>query len=236
MQKIIHKANSRGTADHGWLHSFHTFSFAGYYDPDRMGFGKLRVLNDDVVQPSGGFATHPHENMEIVSIPLVGSLKHKDSMGNVHVIETGEVQVMSAGTGITHSEYNGSDIDPVNFLQIWILPKEQNITPRYDQNIFAAEDRRNRFHTVITPDGSDGSLAINQNAFFSLANLSRGTSLDYDLREAANGVYLFVLKGEIKIEDEELGARDAMGISGVTNFSIQASDDAEFLCIETPMD
>ncbi|MBL4756467.1 MAG: pirin family protein [Rhizobiales bacterium] len=236
MQKIIHKANSRGTANHGWLHSFHTFSFAGYHNSDRMGFGKLRVLNDDVVQPSGGFATHPHENMEIVSIPLAGSLKHKDSMGNVHVIETGEVQVMSAGTGITHSEYNGSDIDPVNFLQIWILPKEHNVAPRYDQNTFLAEDRQNRFQTVITPDGSDGSLAINQNVFFSLANLSQGKTLEHDLSNAANGVYLFVLKGEIKIDGEELGARDAIGLTGVANILIQATKDAEILSIETPMD
>ncbi len=232
MSKIIHRADSRGTAAHGWLHSFHTFSFAGYHNPERMGFGTLRVLNDDVVQPSQGFGTHPHENMEIISIPLAGSLRHKDSMGNVHVIRTGEVQVMSAGTGITHSEYNNSDEDPVNFLQIWVLPKLNNIEPRYDQDIFEKADRQNKFQLVVSPDGRGDSLAINQDAYFSLAEIDAGKSVQYSPHQTGNGTYLFVLEGQIEVDGEQLSKRDALGLWVNAPMDINASEDTQLLSIE----
>ena len=166
-----HKNESRGLADHDWLISRHTFSFAGYYNPERMNFGLLRVLNDDIVKPSMGFGTHPHENMEIISIPLSGALRHQDSMGNKHIISTGEVQIMSAGSGLTHSEYNNSSSDDVNFLQIWVLPKEKDITPRYGQKLFDVSGRQNRFQRVVTPQASEETIWINQDAWFSLADI-----------------------------------------------------------------
>lgn len=236
MTKIIHRAKTRGEANHGWLHSFHTFSFGSYHNPERNGFGALRVLNDDVVQPEKGFGTHPHDNMEIVSIPLSGLLEHKDSMGNIHTIRTGEVQAITAGSGITHSEYNGSDIDPVNFLQIWILPKEKNAEPRYSQNLFPSAERINKFQLIVSPDGRENSLRINQDAYFSLATIEPGESIEYTLHESGNGIYLFVLEGHVKIEGEELGKRDAVGFVDISNTTIQAVDHTEILCIEVPMD
>lgn len=232
MTKIIHRAGSRGKAEHGWLHSFHTFSFAGYHDPERMGFGTLRVLNDDVVQAGKGFDTHPHDNMEIVSIPLAGALRHKDSLGNVHVIRTGEVQVMSAGTGITHSEYNDSDDEPVNFLQIWILPKERNIEPHYGQAMFDLANRRNRFQLVVSPDGRDQSLAINQDTFFSLAHIVNGKTAHYAQYAKGNGTYLFVLEGQVEVAGEQLNKRDALGLWDNRSMDIRATEDAQLLCIE----
>jgi redox-sensitive bicupin YhaK (pirin superfamily) len=236
MKRIIHRANTRGQAEHSWLHSFHTFSFASYYNAKRNRFGKLRVLNDDVVQPGQGFSTHPHENMEIVSIPLKGSLRHKDNMGNTHVILAGEVQVMSAGTGITHSEYNDSDIDPVNFLQIWILPKKKDITPRYDQSVFAVEDRNNRFQAIVSPDGANGSLCINQDARFSLTQMDQGQNLTYQLHDSKNGVYIFVIEGEVDVAGESLARRDAIGVTEAQNLEFYAKENSQILCIETPME
>ena len=232
MTKIIHRAESRGKAEHGWLHSFHTFSFAGYHDPDRMGFGTLRVLNDDVVQAGQGFGTHPHDNMEIISIPLAGALRHKDSMGNVHVIRTGEVQVMSAGTGITHSEYNDSDDAPVNFLQIWILPKNRDISPRYEQSMFDVAGRQNRFQLVVSPDGRDQSLVINQDAYFSLAQIEQGETAQYSLQDEENGTYLFILEGHVEVAGEQLDKRDALGLWDNKAMDIHATESAQILCIE----
>jgi len=234
MSKTIHRAETRGTAAHGWLHSFHTFSFAGYHNPERMGFGALRVLNDDVVQPGQGFGTHPHENMEIISIPLAGALRHKDSMGNVHVIRTGEVQVMSAGTGITHSEYNDSGDHPVNFLQIWVLPKAHNVAPRYDQDVFENADRQNKFQLVVSPDGRDKSLAINQDAYFSLAQIDAGKIVKYPLHQEGNGTYLFVLEGQVEVAGEQLAKRDALGLWDNEAMDIRATEDAQLLCMEVP--
>jgi len=162
MTRIVDIANTRGEADHGWLHSRHTFSFANYHNPERMGFGLLRVLNDDIVNPAGGFATHPHENMEIISIPLSGSLRHEDSMGNEHIINTGEIQVMSAGTSITHSEYNNSDNEKVNFLQIWVMPKKMNITPRYDQRGISTAETQKDFKLIVAPMGTENVVNINR--------------------------------------------------------------------------
>ncbi len=236
MEKILHRANTRGRAEHGWLHSHHTFSFASYYNPERMGFGKLRVLNDDFVEPGQGFATHPHDNMEIVSIPLAGSLRHKDSMGNRHVIRHGEVQIMSAGTGIAHSEYNNSDTEQVNFLQIWVLPKKLNIQPRYGQQIFDPSARHNQFQALVAPDGRDGSLSINQDAYFSLADLEAGMTCAYTMNMPHNGVYMFLIDGQIEVTDEVLETRDALGLAGLPSVEIRAREKAELLCIEVPMD
>jgi len=234
-QAILHKADSRGLADHGWLVSRHTFSFANYYDPKRVNFGLLRVINDDIVKASMGFPTHPHENMEIISIPLAGSLRHQDSMGNKHVITTGEVQIMSAGRGLTHSEYNNSDQDEVNFLQIWVFPEEKNISPRYGQKRFDRADRRNRFQPVVSPEREAESIWINQQAWFSLADLQADTTISFQKNRPENGVYFFVIEGQVKITDQELGRRDGLGLTEKDNLQIRAQSQAELLCIEIPM-
>jgi redox-sensitive bicupin YhaK (pirin superfamily) len=234
MDKIIHRAESRGIADHGWLYSRHTFSFADYHDPDRMGFGKLRVLNDDVVKGGAGFGTHPHDNMEIVSLPLAGALRHRDSMGNTHVIRAGEVQIMSAGTGLTHSEHNDSATRTVNFLQLWVLPKERDIEPRYGQKAFDHTGRRNRFQTVVAPHDGE-SVWINQDAWFSLGDVDAGRTLSYTANKAGDGLYLFVIEGQIEVADEALGTRDAIGIIGAHELSIGAGMDSRLLLIEVPM-
>ncbi len=235
MKTTVYKSESRGKAEHGWLKSRHSFSFAGYYDPERMHFGALRVLNDDEVAGGQGFGTHPHDNMEIVSIPLYGDLEHKDSTGRNEVIRQGDVQIMSAGTGIRHSEYNHNTDREVQFLQIWILPKERDIEPRYEQNSYSAEDRMNKFQTVVSPEGKD-AVWINQDAYFSLANLDSGTSLDYQVKGHGNGVYLFVLNGEVDATGEILDTRDAMAATGLAVLNIKAKSYAEVLVIEVPMD
>lgn len=235
MNKIIHKADSRGSAEHGWLHSFHTFSFADYYDRERMGFGKLWVLNDDVVQAGQGFGTHSHDNMEIISIPLSGSLRHEDSMGNSYVIRTGEIQVMSAGSGITHSEFNNSDSDEVNFLQIWVMPAKQDVRPHSDQKYFDPAAATNRFQLVVSPDGRDGSLVINQDAYFSLAFIGKGETVTCDIHTPGNGVYVFVLDGEVEIAGEPLQKRDAIGLENKDKVIVSATRKSRILCMEVPM-
>jgi redox-sensitive bicupin YhaK (pirin superfamily) len=231
----IHRSDSRGRANYGWLNSHHTYSFANYYDVNRMGYGKLRVINDDSVSPSMGFGTHPHENMEIVSIPLRGSLRHEDSMGNQHIISTGEVQIMSAGTGITHSEYNNSDLDPVDFLQIWVLPKLIDIAPRYEQYRFDPEKRHNIFQMIVSPNGEDESISINQDAYFSLLDLNKDCSTSYTLHNSNNGIYVFVVSGKVMLGEHCLDARDGAEISKESNLKLLASEDAQVLCIETPI-
>ncbi|MBP9164246.1 MAG: pirin family protein [Leptospiraceae bacterium] len=235
MKKTIHKANTRGIADFGWLHSHHTFSFSSYYNPNRMQFGALRVLNDDIVQPAMGFGAHGHENMEIVSIPIIGELAHKDSMGTAKVIYPGEVQIMSAGTGLRHSEYNNSETNIVNFLQIWILPKERGIKPRYDQREFLVSDRMNTFQTVVSPEKDSSALWINQDSYFSLANLEKGKSIDYKIKLAGNGAYLFLIDGSVSVDGETFEKRDGVGIAETDSFSITANENAEILLIEVPM-
>ena len=234
MKTIIHKSESRGHADHGWLKSRHSFSFAGYYDPERMHFGALRVLNDDQVAAGMGFGTHPHDNMEIVSIPLYGDLAHKDSTGRNEVIRQGDVQIMSAGTGIQHSEFNHNRDQEVEFLQIWVFPKEKNIIPRYEQKSYTPEGRTNQWQTVVSP-ADQRAVWINQDATFSLANLDAGVELTYQVKHSGNGVYLFVLNGELSIANEFLDSRDAIGISETEQFSVRASSYAEVLAIEVPM-
>ncbi len=234
METILHKANTRGTANFGWLDSKHTFSFGHYYDPDRVNFGALRVLNDDIVEPGMGFGTHPHDNMEIISIPLSGSLAHKDSTGNEKVIKTGEVQIMSAGTGITHSEYNHSKSEKVNFLQIWVIPDKRDIEPRYDQKEFSREDRINKIQRVVSPNGDD-TLWINQNSWFSLSSLSSDKSVEYDLKSPKNGLYIFLINGSIKVGDTVLDKRDGLGIFNSEKVSIIALQNSEILLIEVPI-
>lgn len=236
MTQILHKADSRGQADHGWLQSRHTFSFADYHDPQRMRFGLLRVINDDIVQPGKGFGTHPHENMEIVSIPLSGSLRHQDSTGNQHVISAGDVQVMSAGSGITHSEHNNSAEAEVRFLQIWVFPKERDITPRYKQKRFDPQERKNRFQLLVSPQEEAETLWINQDAWFSLASLDTGNETSYRKQLPDNGVYFFVISGMVEINGQRLEHRDGLGLTAGNEFTIKASGPAELLAIEVPMD
>lgn len=235
MKTILHKADSRGFADHGWLKAKHTFSFANYHDPERVHFGTLRVLNDDIVSPGMGFGMHPHNNMEIVTIPLRGELQHRDSMGNTAVIKRDEVQVMSAGTGVTHSEFNPSKSEEVNLLQIWVFPAKENVEPRYDQKLFSPEERKNNFQMVVSPDNENGSMMINQDAWFSLSALQKDKNVEYLVHKKGNGVYAFVIEGEIKIGDIDLGKRDGLGIMDTDKFTISAKSNAEVLLMEIPM-
>lgn len=235
MARFLDTSSTRGKADYGWLHSRHTFSFADYHNPERMGFGLLRVINDDVVAPSAGFGTHPHKNMEIISIPLAGSLKHQDSMGNKHVIHAGEIQVMSAGTGITHSEYNNSDVEKVNFLQIWVIPKETDIEPRYDQRKLDTKEFYNNFNLIVAPMGSKNVVNINQDTYFSLAKIDASKRVDYKKYDINNGVYFFVINGKISIGPQELSKRDGLGITEEDNLTLDVHEKSEILCIEVPM-
>jgi redox-sensitive bicupin YhaK (pirin superfamily) len=236
METILHKAETRGHAKHGWLNSYHTFSFANYYNPERLHFGALRVLNDDTVEAGQGFGKHPHDNMEIISIPLEGDLEHQDSMGNTTVIKNGDIQVMSAGTGVYHSEYNKNRDQRVKFLQIWVFPNEKNVEPRYDQLTLKAEDRHNKLQQILSPNPEDEGVWIHQNAWFHLGHFDKGVSQEYKLKKAGNGVYAFILKGDVTINDQKLNTRDGLGISDTDKFTITADSDAEFLLMEVPME
>lgn len=232
---VLHKADTRGDANHGWLHSKHTFSFANYYNPERMHFGVLRVLNDDTVAGGMGFGTHPHDNMEIISIPLSGDLEHKDSMGNIAVIKNGDIQVLSAGTGIQHSEYNKNKNEEVKFLQIWVFPNKRDVTPRYDQITLNLADRKNKLQQILSPNATDAGVWIHQNAWFHLADFDKGTTTEYTFKNKGNGLYVFNLKGELKINDQILNTRDGLGIWDTNIVSITAQSDSEFLLMEVPM-
>lgn len=233
---ILHTADSRGLADHGWLLSRHTFSFSSYHDPERMHFGALRVLNDDWVAPGMGFSTHPHSNMEIISIVLEGELEHKDSMGTVARIKAGDVQVMSAGSGVSHSEYNASGTDPVRFLQIWVFPNQKNVKPRYDQITLKDSDLHNQLHQIVSPNPSDDGVWIQQSAWFHLGNFAKGISTDYHLKLKGDGVYFFVLEGEFLINGIQLNRRDGLGIVELETIHIESlSDHSQLLAMEIPM-
>jgi len=234
MKTILHKANTRGHANHGWLNSYHTFSFAGYYDEERTRFGLLRVLNDDTVAAGMGFDKHPHDNMEIVSIPLSGDLHHNDSTGRSKIIKQGDVQIMSAGSGITHSEMNANKDKEVQFLQIWIFPEERNITPRYEQKTFSVEERKNTLQTVVAPDNAN-ALWINQQAWFTLGNFDKDVTTTYQLHNKENGVYVFVINGDVSINDVELNKRDGLGITETDSLHIKANSQTEILLIEVPL-
>ena len=235
MKKIIHLADTRGFADLGWLKTHHTFSFANYYNPERMGFGLLRVLNDDVIDPGQGFDTHHHDNMEIVTIPLLGAIKHKDTLGNEFVINRGEIQRMSAGSGIAHSEFNASNTEKCSLLQIWVFPKERDLPPKYGQKKFDLNGRQNNFQLIISPDEREGSIDINQDAFFNLADLNQGKVISYRIKIPGNGLYLFLISGKIKIFDIELNPRDGLGLTDTNEISIQAEKDSEILLMEVPL-
>ncbi|WP_298504655.1 pirin family protein [uncultured Maribacter sp.] len=233
---VLHKAETRGHANHGWLQSYHTFSFANYRNAERMNFGVLRVLNDDTVAPGMGFGTHPHRNMEIISIPLEGDLKHKDSMGNTTTIHYGDVQVMSAGTGVQHSEFNKNKDSQVKFLQIWVIPNKDNVTPRYDQISLNKKDRVNRFQQILSPSSEDEGVWIHQNAWFHLANFENGFTSKYKLKSKDNGLYVFNLKGDITVNEQELATRDGLGIWNTNELTVKANSDSEFLLMEVPME
>jgi redox-sensitive bicupin YhaK (pirin superfamily) len=235
MKTVLHKANTRGAANHGWLNSHHSFSFANYYNPERMNFGVLRVLNDDIVSSGRGFGTHPHDNMEIISIPLEGDLEHKDSMGNVTVIKEGDVQAMSAGTGIYHSEYNKNPDREVRFLQIWLFPNKKNVEPRYDQITLDNTRKKNQLYQVLSPNSNDDGVWIHQNAWFHMGTLEEGSVIDYQLKDTTNGVYAFVLDGDVTIEDQALNKRDGYGIWETDAIQIKADSDARILLMEVPM-
>jgi redox-sensitive bicupin YhaK (pirin superfamily) len=235
MKTVIHRANTRGHANHGWLNSHHTFSFAGYYNPDRMNFGVLRVLNDDVVSEGRGFGTHPHDNMEIISIPLEGDLEHKDSMGNTTVIRQGDVQVMSAGTGIYHSEYNKNADQPVKFLQIWVFPNKKDVTPRYDQITLDPDKLHNQLSQVLSPNPEDDGVWVHQNAWFHMGTLEAGFETTYKLKDTANGVYAFVIKGDVTLNGQALHQRDGLGVWEVDELTLTADSDARVLLMEVPM-
>ena len=236
MNQVIHRSDSRGHANHGWLDSHHTFSFANYYNPERMHFGVLRVLNDDRVAQGMGFGTHPHDNMEIISIPLEGDLEHKDSMGNTAVIKKGDIQILSAGTGITHSEYNRNKAAEVKFLQIWVFPNKKNVTPRYDQITLDVADRHNKFQQILSPDPNDAGVWIHQDAWFHMADLDQGKSLEYQIKRAQNGAYLFLLEGGITVNGQVLNRRDGLGIWNTQEpLQIEATSNAQLLVMDVPM-
>lgn len=233
---ILHKADTRGGADLGWLKSKHTFSFSQYHNPERMHFGVLRVLNDDIVAAGMGFGTHPHDNMEIVSIPLEGDLEHKDSMGNVAVIKHGDIQVMSAGTGIQHSEFNRNKDKLTKFLQIWLFPNQKNVTPRYDQLALNIEDRKNKLQQVLSPSADDEGVWVHQDAWFHMGKFDKDFQIDYQFKKSGNGVYAFVLQGDLEIEGQQLNARDGFGIWDTNQINLKAlTQDAEVLLMEVPM-
>jgi quercetin 2,3-dioxygenase len=240
MKTVIHKADERGHADHGWLNANHSFSFASWHDPSRMHFGKLRVLNDDIVAPGMGFGMHPHNDMEIITIILEGALQHKDNMGNGSVIKPGDVQVMSAGSGVVHSEFNPSQTEETNLFQLWIFPKENNIQPRYDQKTFYVTERKNKVQVVAsgaspTPSKEGQPLYIHQDASISLAQVDEGKKIDYQIMKRGNGAYIMVISGKMKIASNEIDRRDAIGVSETSSVELEAIENSELLIIDVPM-
>ncbi|KKO92776.1 MULTISPECIES: pirin family protein [Sphingobacterium] len=233
---VLHKAATRGHANHGWLESNHTFSFANYHDPERMHFGVLRVLNDDMVAEGRGFGKHPHDNMEIISIPLEGDLQHEDSMGNKAIIRKGDIQVMSAGTGIIHSEYNKNTDQVVKFLQIWVYPNQRNVSPRYDQITLDIAQRQNKFQQILSPNPEDEGVWIHQDAWFSMGHFDKDVQTKYQIKKAGNGVYVFVIKGSVTVEGQELESRDGFGIWDVAEINLKVtSADTEILLMDLSM-
>lgn len=232
---VLHKANTRGNANHGWLNAYHSFSFASWYNPERVQFGVLRVLNDDTVAGGMGFGTHPHDNMEIITIPLEGDLAHKDSMGNESIIKTGDVQVMSAGTGIQHSEFNPNPTEQSKLFQIWLFPKTRNVEPRYQQITLDVAEQKNNFAQILSPNAEDAGVWIHQDAWFHLADFEAGFTKTYELKKEGNGIYVFVISGTITVDGQELETRDGLGITNFTTLDFVASTDAKFLLMEIPM-
>jgi len=235
MQTILHKAETRGHANHWWLDTYHSFSFAGYYDPERIHFGALRVLNDDTIAGGEGFGTHPHDNMEIITIPLQGDLKHKDSMGNEGVIKSGDLQVMSAGSGIEHSEFNPNSDNEVKLLQIWLFPDKKNVEPRYDQISLKDFEEENVFFQILSPHKNDQGVWIHQNAWFHMGNLKSGWEGEYTLKGKNHGVYIFVIQGSVSVENQRLNNRDGMGVAEIKRLTMKATEESKVLLMEVPM-
>ena len=235
MKTVFHPSDSRGYANHGWLEARHSFSFASWYQPDRLHFGALRVLNDDIIQGGMGFGTHPHDNMEIVTIPLKGDLEHKDSMGNSAVIREGDIQVMSAGTGVQHSEYNNSPDKEINLFQLWLFPNKQNVKPRYDQLPIRSLHQKNEFFQILSPSAHDQGVWIHQDAWMHILDADQGQSFDYVLQNPENGVYLIVIEGEVEVDNQTLFRRDAIGIWETDKLTIKTKTDAELLLVQVPM-
>ena len=235
MRTIYHAADSRGDANHGWLKSKHTFSFANYHNPELMGFGALRVINDDFVIAGQGFGKHSHRDMEIISIPLSGKLGHGDNIGNNGIIETGEIQVMSAGTGITHSEMNADDHEAVSFLQIWVIPNKMNAEPRYQQIRMDELMKPNAFNQILSPNSDDAGVWIHQDAWFSMGDFDKGVTETYQLKNPNNGVYIFVISGKVVINGNTLDTRDGLGVWDTKNFTMDVLDGAKVLLMEVPI-
>jgi redox-sensitive bicupin YhaK (pirin superfamily) len=235
MKSILHKADTRGGAEHGWLSTKHSFSFADYYNPERMGFGALRVLNDDVIAGGTGFGMHPHNNMEIITIPIEGELEHKDSMGNIGVLKAGDVQVMSAGTGIVHSEYNKSKDKELKLFQIWITPDKTNHIPRYEDKSLDSRDFHNTLQNVVSPENGGGVLWIHQNAWLSLGKFDEGKTIEYKIKSKNNGLYIFVISGELKVGEHVLNARDGLGLMNFDSVKISFITDSYFFLIDLPV-
>jgi quercetin 2,3-dioxygenase len=235
MKTVVHKADTRGHFDYGWLKTHLTFSFSNYYDPERVNFGMLRVLNDDEIEGGQGFGTHPHSDMEIVTIPLEGAVAHKDSTGGEGVIYPDEIQVMSAGTGIQHSEFNHLHDGTTKLLQLWIFPDKKGHESRYNQKFFDSEERKNKFQFIVTPEKKEGNLWLNQDAYLSRVDLDKGNSINYKIHTKSNGAYIFLIEGEIKAADETLYKRDGIGIWDADEFTITANNDSQILIIEVPM-
>ena len=236
MNKVYHSAQTRGHADYGWLNTNHSFSFASYYDSNRMNFGALRVLNDDTISPGKGFGKHSHDNMEIITIPLKGDLEHKDSLGNIGAINEGEIQVMSAGNGIYHSEYNKNSDKFINLLQLWVMPKKQDVKPRYDQRSFKGLKKKNSIYQVLSPYPEDEGMWIHQDAWIHLGDFEEVTSVDYMLKKKGNGVYIFVIEGIFKVANEKLEKRDALGVWNTESITFEAQSKSQVLLIEVPME
>ena len=235
MKTILHKSDTRGHADYGWLNSYHSFSFANYHNPERMNFGVLRVLNDDMVDAGRGFGTHPHSNMEIISIPLEGDLQHMDDMGNSTVIKSGDVQVMSAGTGVSHSEHNKSKNEMVKFLQIWVIPNKKDVTPRYDQISIKNIETKNSLYQILSPNEDDNGVWIHQDAWFHLGDYESDKTDSYSIKKEGNGVYIFVLEGDIVVNGQNLNKRDGYGIWETDSFTLHSNSTAKVLVMEVPM-
>jgi hypothetical protein len=235
MEKIFHASSTRGEANHGWLHAKHSFSFANYFDPKRIQFGALRVLNDDIIAPGMGFGSHPHDNMEIITIPLEGALEHKDSMDNIGVIEADEIQVMSAGTGIFHSEYNKNKDKEVKVLQLWVLPKEKNVTPRYDQKSIKELKKINALYPIVTPDPNGPAMWVHQDAWLYMGDFDQSTKIEYKINKAGNGVYVFLIEGSAEIAGEAIKKRDALGIWEADKFNLKMASNSRVLLIEVPV-
>jgi len=235
MKTILHKSDTRGHANHGWLDTHHTFSFANYYNPERVNFGALRVLNDDWIASGEGFGTHPHDNMEIITIPLIGAVEHKDSMGNHGEIAAGEIQVMSAGTGIFHSEFNRNKNQELQLLQIWVIPNKRNVTPRYDQISLAAVEKPDELYQILSPNPNDQGVWIHQNAWFHFGDLSEGWEGKYELKDKNNGIYFFVIEGEVTVAGQKLSRRDGLGVSETASIEISSEGLSKLLIMEIPM-